>query len=129
MRVDFCPCGLRGVSLITALVFNQCTIPFCRKREALSREGGCHRQGSRWLVRRGLQNGIPNSPGCALAGGVPFSLRWWVSEEHLFRFFLHLRVAPLPFFPALAVPSFRLAGQGVALTLGKWVSEMRVVFG
>ena len=30
---------------------------------------------------------------------------------------------------ALASPSFRLAGQGVALTLGKWVSEMRVVFG
>ena len=50
-------------------------------------------------------------------GGVPFSLRWWVSEEHLFRFFLHLRVALLPFPPALASPSFRLAGQGVALTL------------
>ena len=61
-------------------------------------------------------------------GGVPFSLRWWVSEEHLFRFFLHLRVALLPFFPALASSSFRLAGQGVALALAKWVSEMRVVF-
>ncbi len=32
-------------------------------------------------------------------------------------------------FPALATPSFRLAGQGFALTLVRWVSEMRVVSG
>ena len=116
-----------GVSLITALACTQCTIPFCRKREALNRECGYHRQGVHWLVRTGLQNGIPNSLGRALAGGVLFSLRWWVSEEHLFRFFLLLRVVPLPFFPALAGPSFRLAGQGIALTLAKWFSEMHVV--
>ena len=35
--------------------------------------------------------------------------------------------ATLPLFPALAIPRFRLAGQGVALTLAKWVSEVRVV--
>ena len=29
---------------------------------------------------------------------------------------------------ALASPSFRLAGQGIVLTLAKWFSEMRVVF-
>ena len=57
-----------GVSLITALAGTQCTIPFCRKREALNRECGCHRKGSRWLVRTGLQNGISNSLGRALAG-------------------------------------------------------------
>ena len=32
-----------GVSLITALACTQCTIPFCRKRGALNREGGRHR--------------------------------------------------------------------------------------
>ena len=42
-----------GVSLITALACTQCTIPFCRKREALNRECGYHRQGVHWLVRTG----------------------------------------------------------------------------
>ena len=88
---NHCSCGLRGLSLITALACTQCTIPFCRKREAVNREGGRHRQSRRWLVRTGLQNGIPNSPGCALAGCVPLSLMRWVSEGHLFRFPLLLR--------------------------------------
>ena len=35
---------LFGLSLITALAGNQCTIPFCRKSEALNRQGGHYRQ-------------------------------------------------------------------------------------
>ena len=62
------------VALRTALAGNPCTIPFCRKRMALDREGNCHRQGRRWLVRTGWQNGIPYPPGRVLTGGVPFSL-------------------------------------------------------
>ena len=31
------------VAIFTALAGNQCTIPFCRKRVALDREGGRHR--------------------------------------------------------------------------------------
>ncbi len=53
---------------LIALACNQCTIPFCRKWEALNRKGGYYRQGRRWLVRTGLQNGISVSLGLALAG-------------------------------------------------------------
>ena len=56
-----------GSPLSTALAGNPCTIPFCRKREALDREGGRHRQGTRWIVRTGWQNGIPYPQGRALA--------------------------------------------------------------
>jgi len=105
------------LSLIPALACNQCTIPFCRKRVALYRKGGRHRQGRHWLVRTGLQNGIPDPPGLALAG------------EGLFRCFLPLRVALVPFVPALASSRFRLAGQSLAFSLRRWVSVMRVVFG
>ena len=82
-----------GVSLITSLACNQCTIPFCRKRESFCHEGGRPRQGAHWLVRTGLQNGIPSSPECALAGG-----------------------APLPLFPALARRRFRLASQCITFS-------------
>ncbi len=46
-----------------------------------------------------------------------------------FRFALHLRVCGVPLVPALARRRFRLAGQGIALTLVRWFSEMRVVSG
>ena len=68
------PLRVVRVAMLTALAGNPCTIPFCRKRMALGREGNCHRQGARWLVRTGWQNGIPYPPGRALAGCVPFSL-------------------------------------------------------
>ena len=44
------------------------------EEEALDREGGRHRQGKRWLVRTGWQNGIPCPQGRALAGGSYFDL-------------------------------------------------------
>ena len=62
-----------GVSLITALAGNQCTIPFCRKREALCRKGGRYRKGRHWLVRTGLQNGIPELARVRAGGRCPFS--------------------------------------------------------
>ncbi len=105
------------VAMRTALAGNPCTIPFCRKREALDCEGGRHRQGRRWLVRTGLQNGISYTQGRALAGGVLF----------LLCYALHLRVWGFSLLLALARRRFRLAGQDIALTLVRWFSEMRVV--
>ena len=121
-------CGERGV-------VNHRPRVYPMHHSVLPEEGGVEPRGrlssSRQAVAREdrVAKRNPELARACTGGGVPFSLRWWVSEEHLFRFFLHLRVALLPFPPALASPSFRLAGQGVALTLGKWVSEMRVVFG
>ena len=41
---------------------------------------------------------------------------------------LRLAVGGLMFLPALASQSFRSAGQDIALTLVRWVSEMWVVY-
>ena len=64
-----------------------------------------------------MQNGISVSPGLALAGMLRV------------RFVLLLRVALFPFQPALASPSFRLAGCRLAFSIWQWVSEVRIVFG
>ena len=68
-------------------------------------------------MRAGLQNGIPVSPGLALAGMLRV------------RFSLPLRVTLFSLLRALASRGFRLAGQRLAFSLVWWWSEIRGIFG
>ena len=44
------------------------------------------------------------------------------------RYSVPWQVCRVPLIPALADPRFRLAGQRIAFSLGRWLSEARVVF-
>lgn len=87
------------IAMRTALACKPCTIPFGRKREALDREGGRHRQGTWWLVRTGWQNGIPYPQGRALAGAhIAHTLMFQqpISYRHTaYSIFIHLNVTLL----------------------------------
>ena len=45
------------------------------------------------------------------------------------RYSVPLQVGRVPFPPALASLRFRLASQSLAFSVGRWVTEVRVVFG
>ena len=45
------------------------------------------------------------------------------------RYSVPWQVCRVPLIPALADQRFRLAGQRIAFSLGRWLSEARVVFG
>ena len=119
IRLVGCPCSCGLCELRCALLWRATRAPF--------RFAG---RGRRWIARAvvvvkagGGSSGQEGKTESRTRKGV----RWRVAS--LFRFDLLLRVDRAPLLPALARRRFRLAGQGIALTLVRWFSEMRVVSG
>ncbi len=105
------------------------TIPFCRKREALNREGRKNRKDRELPARAVTQNGISDSPGNCPCGRAAFSKPRALARERAFPKPSALaRESALSKPRALASLGFRLAGEGRAFQLRLSGPEMRGVF-